>query len=117
VWVPNRNGVLINTAAAFAERLGAERVVVGFNREEAATFPDNSADYLERASRALELSTATQARVFCYTIDWDKSTIVRRLREEIADFPFDLLWSCYEGGTVRCGVCESCRRLERALTC
>ena len=53
VWVPNRNGVLINAAAAFAERSGCSQVVVGFNREEAATFPDNSADFLEaRRSRA-----------------------------------------------------------------
>ena len=32
VWVPNRNGVFVEVAAAFAEALGAARVVVGFNR-------------------------------------------------------------------------------------
>src|SRR6266850_3604650 len=57
VWVPNRNGVLLAAAAAMAERLGATRVVVGFNREEAATFPDNSARFLDAANRALRFST------------------------------------------------------------
>jgi 7-cyano-7-deazaguanine synthase len=63
VWVPNRNGVLIAAAAALAESLEASRVVVGFNREEAATFADNSARFLEAANRALRLSTRNGVRV------------------------------------------------------
>ena len=97
-----------------AERLGAERVVVGFNREEATTFPDNSEDFLERATRALELSTANQVRVFSYTVSWDKREIVARLRKELPEFPFHLLWSCYLGGDRPCAQCESCQRSARA---
>ena len=41
---PNRNGGFLNVAASFAEKLGAGSVVVGFNREEAETFPDNTRD-------------------------------------------------------------------------
>ena len=51
VWVPNRNGLFINVAACFAESLGADRVVVGFNAEEAETFPDNSKDFLHAADQ------------------------------------------------------------------
>src|SRR5262249_19186664 len=40
VWVPNRNGIFLNIAAGFAEGLDATLVIPGFNREEAATFPD-----------------------------------------------------------------------------
>jgi 7-cyano-7-deazaguanine synthase len=115
VWVPNRNGVLINVAAAFAERLEAEQVVVGFNREEAATFPDNSEEFLGRATRALELSSSNHARVACYTVRMDKREIVRELEERTPEFPWELVWSCYEGSEKPCGLCESCRRLERAL--
>lgn len=115
VWVPNRNGVFLNVAAAYAERLGAQRVVVGFNREEAATFPDNSIDYLKRATAALALSTANQVEVFCYTAAWDKREIVAHLRELDPAFPYHLVWSCYLGGETRCGRCESCRRFERAV--
>jgi 7-cyano-7-deazaguanine synthase len=116
VWVPNRNGVLINAAAAYAEKIGATRVIVGFNREEAATFPDNSVAYLEQASRALGFSTANGVAVFSYTAELDKREIVAELRALKAPaFPFDLVWSCYTGAETPCGHCESCRRLARAL--
>ena len=115
VWVPNRNGVLINVAAAYAERLNASRVLVGFNREEAATFPDNSEAYLQAATRAMGFSTANQSEVYCYTTAMDKREIVATLRREVPKFPYELLWSCYQGGDQPCGVCESCERLKRAL--
>lgn len=115
VWVPNRNGILINAAAAFAERVGANRVVVGFNAEEAATFPDNSEEFLKRATRALEYSTSNQVAVYCYTTAWNKKQIVRELRGLKKNFPFERLWSCYLGGEKPCGKCESCQRQARAL--
>ncbi len=114
VWVPNRNGVLINVAAAYAERLGANRVLVGFNREEAATFPDNSQAFLDRATGALSYSTANGVQVHCYTTAMDKREIVAALRAECPEFPFAHLWSCYHGGATPCGACESCERLARA---
>jgi 7-cyano-7-deazaguanine synthase len=116
VWVPNRNGVFINVAAAWAERRGAKRVVVGFNREEATTFPDNSIDFLNRSTRSLELSTANHVEVFCYTAAWDKREIVRELEKLSKPFPFEKVWSCYMGGETACGRCESCQRLLRALS-
>lgn len=115
VWVPNRNGVLINVAAAFAERAGATRVVVGFNAEEAVTFPDNSEDFLHRATSALALSTSNRASVRCYTVRMNKREIVAELRKLPRPFPFDRIWSCYHGGEKPCGACESCRRQARAL--
>jgi 7-cyano-7-deazaguanine synthase len=114
VWVPNRNGVLLQVAAAWAESLGAGSVLVGFNREEAATFPDNSQEFLERATAALALSTRTGVKVLCYTTALNKREIVARLRALPRPFPFELLWSCYEGGEHPCGRCESCGRLFRA---
>ena len=116
VWVPNRNGVLIHIAAAYAESRGAQQVVVGFNREEAVTFPDNSIEYLNRATSALAYSTANQVRVSCYTSDWDKRQIVSELKKLSQKFPFESVWSCYEGFDQPCGKCESCQRLKRALS-
>ena len=51
VWVPNRNGAMINIAASFAEALEADYIVVGFNKEEGATFPDNTPEYIEQVNR------------------------------------------------------------------
>jgi 7-cyano-7-deazaguanine synthase len=112
VWVPNRNGVFLAIAAAFAEHLGAEAVVTGFNAEEAVTFPDNSAEFVAAANAALQFSTGTQVRVLSYTQHLSKRESVRLGREIGA--PLALVWSCYYGGTKPCGECESCARFLRA---
>lgn len=108
VWVPARNAVFVAIAAAHAEALGADTVVAGFNREEAATFPDNSAAFAAAAGEFLALGTRTGVRVVSPTIAWDKPRIVAeaiRLGFTAADF-----WSCYDGGERPCGRCESCLR-------
>ncbi|MGB9802612.1 7-cyano-7-deazaguanine synthase QueC [Desulfofundulus sp.] len=113
VWVPNRNGLFINIAASFAEALGCEQVVTGFNREEAVTFPDNSLDFLEAINGSLRYSTVSGVRVVSYTARLNKAEIVQ-LGERLK-VPWHLIWSCYYDGETMCGRCESCRRLNRAM--
>lgn len=112
VWVPNRNGVFVEVAAAFAEAVGATRVVVGFNREEAATFPDNSLEYLQALDAALRFSTRGRVRVDAPTGALDKTAILASAQSR--KLPIDRLWPCYEGGAVPCATCESCQRFLRA---
>ena len=113
VWVPNRNGVLISLAAAFAESRGIASVAVGFNAEEAVTFPDNSVDFMGAMTGALAYSTANHVTVVSATSGMRKTEIVRELAKK--SFPFELLWSCYHAAETPCGECESCQRLSRAL--
>ncbi len=113
VWVPNRNGIFVNVAAAFAESLHADTIVAGFNAEEAATFPDNSPEYVAAANAALRLSTRQAPRLVSYTQDLVKADIVRLGRE--IEAPLSCVWSCYRGEREQCWRCESCARLERAL--
>lgn len=113
VWVPNRNGVFIAVAAAHAEAIGAACIITGFNREEGATFPDNTPEFVERTNAALALSTLAKVRVEGPLGGLDKVEIVRRARD--LGVPLELCWPCYEGGEELCGTCESCRRFERAL--
>lgn len=113
VWVPNRNGLLIAAAAALAESADLDTVVVGFNLEEATTFPDNSQAFLERTNAALELSTRNHVRVESPTVALDKREIVAEGYR--IEAPLHYLWSCYRGGDRHCLQCESCLRLCRAL--
>lgn len=113
VWVPNRNGLFVNIAACFAETLNCELVIAGFNREEAATFPDNTPEFSLAATNAMFYSTANRVRVLSYTGCLDKKEIVAlgaRLQ-----LPWELIWSCYQGATQMCGKCESCLRMIRAF--
>jgi 7-cyano-7-deazaguanine synthase len=114
-WVPNRNGVFVNIAAAFAESRGADAVVIGLNREEAQVFPDNSESFLERVNDALEVSTLSGVRAVSFTAHLSKRGIVRLGVERGA--PLDLIYSCYKGSSDRrmCGECQSCMRLKLAL--
>jgi 7-cyano-7-deazaguanine synthase len=113
VWVPNRNGIFVNVAAAFAEAMSSDLVVAGFNAEEAATFADNSPEFVAAANVSLKLSTLEAPRLVSYTQDLTKAEIVRLGRKIGA--PLHLVWSCYRGGMEHCWHCESCARLERAL--
>lgn len=112
VWVPNRNGILLNIAAGFAEGLGADWIVPGFNLEEAATFPDNSAAFLDALTASFGFSTANRVQAVCFTTALNKTEIVCRGRELGA--PFELMWPCYFAGSEPCGECESCQRFKRA---
>lgn len=113
VWVPNRNGIFLNIAAGFAEGLGAQYVVPGFNLEEATTFPDNSADFQSALEHSFSFSTQNKVKVKCYTLRQNKTEILKRgldLGMEIKD-----VWPCYFGDEKWCGVCESCLRFQNAL--
>ncbi len=113
VWVPNRNGVMLNIAGSFAESMGCDYIVVGFNGEEAGTFPDNSLDYVKAMDHAFSYSTQNGVRVLAPLIELGKTDIVKRALE--AKAPLEYSWSCYHGGEIPCGECESCMRRARAF--
>jgi 7-cyano-7-deazaguanine synthase len=113
VWVPNRNGVLLNMAAAFAESFGCDFVVAGFNREEAVEFPDNRAEYVDRVNNGLEMSTRGGVKIVSFTQGLDKREIIIRGHELGA--PLSVIWSCYHSRERMCGRCASCRRLKGAI--
>ncbi|MFN8845412.1 MAG: 7-cyano-7-deazaguanine synthase QueC [Bdellovibrionales bacterium] len=113
VWVPNRNGIFMNIAAGFAESLAADTVVPGFNLEEAATFPDNSEDFLKALNGSLKYSTQQKVKTHCFTTHLSKTQIVKRGLE--LGVPFELIWPCYFSEEHWCGKCESCQRSRRAF--
>ena len=113
VWVPARNVVFLSIAAAIAENYDYDLVVAGFDAEEAATFPDNTAEFVERFNSMLQLGTLSHPKVYTPLISLDKTEIVKKGIE--IDAPMEWAWSCYEGTKKPCGVCESCLRRERAF--
>ena len=114
VWVPARNMVFLSIAASFAEEHELEHIVVGFDAEEAATFPDNSPEFIELFDKAMEYGTLNHPRIFAPLKDMDKEDIVRLGLETGA--PMEYSWSCYTAGPVPCGECESCMRRKRAFS-
>lgn len=111
VWVPNRNGLMINIAACFADTSDYRAIVVGFNAEEGKTFIDNTQESIDAITRSLAFTTITAPRVISPTVTMTKKMIAREAhKRRMKEF-----WSCYLGGTLMCGRCESCMRTIRAF--
>jgi 7-cyano-7-deazaguanine synthase len=113
VWVPARNTVFTSIALSYAESIGAEIIIVGWNGEEGETFPDNSKEYMEEFNKLIEVGSPEKIRIEAPCIDLNKEEIVE-LGFDIGA-PMELSYSCYNGGETPCGVCESCMRRKRAF--
>jgi len=115
-WVPCRNLLILAHACAYAEVIGAEAIFVGFNAEEAMSYPDNSEDFVHRFNFLLEKAVSSRSiapKVVAPLVKMFKPEIVRRGVEVNA--PLHLTYSCYLGEEKHCGVCESCMRRKRAF--
>ncbi len=113
VWVPNRNGVFLNIAAAFADSYDYDYIIFGANAEEGVTFPDNTQEFIDRTNAAFGYSTQKRPKVLAPLINLSKNDIVKAALEN--NTPLELTRSCYSSEGKHCGHCESCTRLKRAL--
>ena len=113
VWVPARNTVFTSIALSYAESIGAEIIIVGWNGEEGETFPDNSKEYLKEFNELICVGSPDRIRIEAPAINLNKEEIVELGLEVGA--PMELSYSCYKGEENPCGVCESCMRRKRAF--
>ncbi|MBO7719233.1 MAG: 7-cyano-7-deazaguanine synthase QueC [Methanosphaera sp.] len=113
VWVPARNTVFCSIALSYAESIKAEIIIVGWDYEEAITFPDNSKEYLESFNKTIEYGSFDDIKIKAPLIDMTKKEIIEKGHQ--IDAPMDLSYSCYNGSRKHCGVCESCKRRRRAF--
>lgn len=113
VWVPNRNGLFLNIAGSFADSEDYDYILIGANKEEAQTFPDNTAEFINAINKEFEYSTQKKPKVCAPLINYIKNDIVMLALKH--NIPLDLTRSCYQGGERHCGICESCSRLKHAL--
>lgn len=113
VWVPGRNIVFTAIATSFAEAEAGRIIIVGWDLEEAATFPDNSKEFLGAFNNVLRIGTLDGVEIKAPVINLNKDEIVK-LGNKI-NAPMNLSYSCYMGENEHCGVCESCMRRKRAF--
>ena len=86
---------------------------MGWDKEEAVTFPDNSKEFLNAFNNLLNVGSFDNIKIKAPLIDMDKKNIVK-LGYDIGA-PLNLSYSCYKGFPSHCGVCESCMRRIRAF--
>ena len=100
-------------ANSFAESEGADIIIVGWDLEEAVTFPDNSKEFLNAFNNVLKVGSFDEIKIEAPLINMNKIEIVN-LGNDIGA-PLNLSYSCYKGFEAHCGVCESCMRRKRAF--
>ena len=115
-YVPFRNTVLLSHAVAWAEVLGARRVVIGSTGSDRVS-PDNSPAYLAAFQQVVTLGTmagaAGRITVSAPLAACTKAEMVR-LGTELG-VPFADTWSCQNDGDAACGECNNCRARQAAF--
>ncbi len=111
-YVPYRNGIFISIATSLALQLDAEAVYIATHAEDARNwaYPDCTFEFNASLASAVYVGTYMKVRLLAPFQFMMKSDIVRTGVE--IGVPFDLMWSCYEGGDRPCGTCPTC--VERA---
>lgn len=107
-YVPFRNGLFLSAAASMGLSIGCSEVWYGAHADDAAgsAYPDCSVAFLKAINEAIREGTAGEISVIAPFIKENKAGVVREgLRLKV---PYEITWSCYEGGEKPCGKCGTC---------
>ncbi len=111
-YVPARNIIFLSLALAFAEVIDARDIFIGVSQIDYSGYPDCRAEFIEAFEKMANLGTKAGVegggfRIRTPLINMSKSETV--LRGIQLGLDYSLTWSCYLGGELACGRCDSCR--------
>ncbi len=117
-YVPGRNTVFIALSLSLAEAKGADYIYLGINALDYSGYPDCRPEYLAAFESLAQLSSKSgiegrAPRLVAPLIAMTKVEIVQTAID--LNIPIALTWSCYQGESEPCGLCDSCRIRDRAL--
>ena len=113
-YVPFRNGLLLSSVAAIAmslvesENYDIGYVFLGAHADDAAgeAYADCSSKFTDAMNKAIKIGTYDKVEVMAPFVDITKKDIVNIGLS--LGVPYELTWSCYEGGEKACGTCGTC---------
>lgn len=110
-YVPFRNGLMLSAAAALAQSLYPEDecgIWIGAHADDAAgnAYADCSVAFNESMGRAISIGTYELVKLHAPLNRLNKAQVVAEGLK--LGVPYDLTWSCYEGGEKACGKCATC---------
>ena len=111
-YVPFRNGLMLAVAASAAGSIfeGEDiRLYLGAHADDAAgnAYADCSEAFLVAMGNAISIGTYGRLRLVAPFAGKNKAEVVKTGLS--LGVPYQLTWSCYEGGEKPCGVCGTCR--------
>jgi len=119
-YVPARNTVMLSLALAWAEVLGAERIVIGVNALDYSGYPDCRPEFIAAFEYLASLATKAgieghAPRIWAPLQHLTKAAIIRAGVELGLDY--GLTHSCYNPDAAGrpCGRCDSCELRARGF--
>lgn len=110
-YVPGRNIIFLSFALSFAEAIKAEAIFIGAHIQDYSGYPDCRPEFYRAFKKLIDLGTKSgvegkKIKVLTPLIKQTKAGIIKMgVRLGV---PFNLTWSCYQGGKRPCGKCDSC---------
>ncbi len=114
-YVPFRNGLFLSVATSVAIAQDADIVIYGAHKDDAAgnAYPDCSESFNFLMGSAIHEGSGKQITLEAPYIRKNKADIVADgLKLKV---PYELTWSCYEGGEKPCGKCGTCIDRRKAF--
>ena len=114
-YVPFRNGLFLSCAASIALSNGCDVIYYGAHSDDAAgsAYPDCSDEFNKAMNEAIYLGSGKELHIEAPFVLLTKADVVRigtKLK-----VPYELTWSCYEGGDKPCGKCGTCIDRRKAF--
>ena len=114
-YVPFRNGLMLSSIAALAMAKYPEDEVdiyIGAHADDAAgnAYADCSEEFTDTIGKAINIWTYNKVHLKAPLVNMNKAGVVKKGLE--LGTPYELTWSCYEGGDKPCGTCGTC--IDRA---
>ena len=110
-YVPFRNGLLLSSVTALAVSLYPDdevEVYYGAHADDAAgrAYADCSPEFADAMNKAINIGTYEKVTLAAPLINMNKGEVVKT--GLAINVPYELTWSCYEGGEKACGTCGTC---------
>lgn len=114
-YVPFRNGLFLSVAASVAISNGCKEIYYGAHADDSAgnAYPDCSDEFTNAMSEAINLGSGCGLTIKAPFVNHNKAEVVKRGLE--LNVPYELTWSCYEGGDKPCGRCGTCIDRQKAF--
>ncbi|OGR53662.1 MAG: 7-cyano-7-deazaguanine synthase QueC [Elusimicrobia bacterium RIFCSPLOWO2_02_FULL_39_32] len=110
-YVPARNTIFLSFALSYADAIQADAIVIGANAIDYSGYPDCRPQYLNAMEKAALLGTkigteGKKFKILAPLVKMSKAKIIQLgLKLKV---PYELTWSCYQGGRSPCKECDSC---------
>lgn len=110
-YVPFRNGLMLSAVASLAASLYSEDdidIYLGAHADDAAgrAYADCSEEFTSTMASAIEIGTYGKVHLKAPLVNMTKTQVVETGLK--LNVPYELTWSCYEGGEKQCGTCGTC---------